>query len=295
MMRVLIGSLIALVGNSCLAFQLSGRNSLYQHTFHASLPDSLEAPGEDTEYIACLRGKLEILQGVVKDLGEQKAARKEKVVAVENEHAEIVSDLEKQRHRNTEAHLSSRIEELLGEISRAQKLEDAACTRVDSMTSQLKEKSRELTLIHEELDQKEGELEKTRDKILIYEKETLQMERRQKENEKLGAQKVLSLKTEHLNELNKSGARIERMDYIIHEQKAEVAVLRERLEEGEAKCNERVEIASAAVEAAEKRTKNVTEELNISESHRKRLQVQTKLQQLVLRGLLAQLKDTPSP
>lgn len=286
-MKLLTGFLI--VAN-CLAFQLLGRGSPIQHTaVHDALRNPFEAPTEDKNDAEFLRGKLAILHGVIKELGEHELAHKERIVAMQSEHAKTVADLEEQQ-QNNEGVGESRIE-LLELISRLQKLQEAASAKVETMTSQLGEKDKEVQFIQNQLDQKEGELEAMKNANLVCEQQLSTMKRLHRENEELETHKYLSLETKHLRELEEVDARIQRMEKIVTDQRKEMASLKDKIKEDEARCTERVEIATAAVEAAEKRANNKVQD---SERQRKRSQVQMQLQRLVLQGLLAQLKDNSS-
>lgn len=261
-----------------LAFQLSSRGALRECIPRAA-PNPTDFPNGANDIVG-LTGKLEILQGVVKELSKQGMSCTERIVALRNDHTIALSGLET-KHRITKAHDVSKIEELLETISRLEKQQDETCEKVESIASGFVGKTKELQLMQQQFARKEEELERASSNMILYEKEIKEMQKMLEDIEESEAQMFLKGKND----------RIEELENLITEQNTEASMLREQLLKCETKCKEHVEIATAAVEAAEKRAKNGAKELSFSESLRKRSQVQLKLQQLVIQGLLAKLEE----
>lgn len=112
---------------------------------------------------------------------------------------------------------------------------------------------------------------------------------RRNEYQDVHRQEILSLDRLAQDELVKDNEMIEELRALNTKQRGEILSLRGEIEASETKWQESTAIASAAVEAAERRSTTFATQLKTLERRHKKAQMYCKLQRLVIQGLLKEM------
>jgi hypothetical protein len=278
---------------------------------------------QESKQVELLEGKLAILQEVVKELHHREIQHKNSSAASKQEKDEATMRLEKEvdnskifereqteKIENLNERLLSRRKDFDQEIEALKTSMGLKCDEKDNELVVLRENSLQMKEDYEtEIDKLRGELavkaaelgsleEKYETDGLENDKKIAKLEQRV-ENHNLQLEKEIQrvkreLEDEHHAELAEKRMEIAQIQLEIQDYKKQIRSLAskvEELSEGDSNHEERIEIATAAVHAAEKRGEAASRELQDSEKRRKQLQVFLKLQQLTLQGLVDEMQE----
>ncbi len=279
-MKYLLGLIFSM---SCSAYLASRKHSfgrnVYQNTYVF-----LSEPLGDSGDSSLIRAKLDILQGIVKEIHQNEIMLKGQLSEVQ----ETLDDhycVAKRDPNEEKAHESVKLEELPKRNERAANMRQAKAEQVASLTSASEARADEVQHLQELVDRQEQELQKAAVEIISVQGQLQQLNRIVQAQEDQHATQLLFL---HEQLRHEKQTNIKFRD-TSGQQTREITSLMAKLEDSEIQWKERMDIATAAVEAADKRGKEMAKELIISERRRRRAQVYLSLQRLLLQGLLEQM------
>lgn len=260
--------LFSIVVMNCSAFLASWKDKPGVNLTQR-LPSSLLKVNNDPGVVSLDKAKLVILQGIVMELRQNEAIRAESPGARQMEHCARAPGLEEDCWTADE-----RLCRVEGEIEQGKEYRADTQQRqrksVASLTSELAASLRDVQILQGLLDQKQRDLETAQ----AQQVESMHI--------------VMSLKEQLYHEKDKYSETMQNLRAQNEEKRNEIMVLRMQLNDTKVNGKERIEIAKAAVESAERRRTKIKEDLGKSERQRRRAQVIINLQRLVLKGLIEQ-------
>lgn len=293
---------------------------------HATLllerPMSSQLKYGEREEIDLLQGKVKILEEVVKELHHRENNHRDSTKTKQEEHQQVVRALEKdlERYKVQETEQTRQFQNLKeSQILQGKKYEEDVAAITETLGQRCKESDKKLLASQEKLFRleegfkndtaklqgrlanREEELNILKEKIKMLgtqgeEENALQnnrissLERRLRDAEQgkadMEKEHELTLQARN-NEISKINLKVGDGLDIIHSLRAEL----KEMTRVDSDRDEQVEIATAAVEAAQKREKVATTMLVESETRTKQARVILKLQQLTLKALADELRE----
>jgi hypothetical protein len=253
----------------CSAF--SADSSFWHHS------ESKSALRSQAGNLDLLAAKLDVLQGVVKDLHRRQNVHQEKVSDIDNQHVEEVSVTERQNLDSRNTRNKFRFEADAGRLRQEQQSDKHKMvyllSEIDLLSGNIKDMSTKLERIHTEIE--------TANEIIAVERGL------RAKNDESYKKRLRDLQIEYMEDrarlMSESESEIEKSARCL----ADVVMSNEEQARNEQrKKEEREEIAAAAVKSSQRRATHLEEKLVSSEKKVSRLRAQIKLQQLMMRAFL---------
>jgi len=232
--------------------------------------------GEVAAPASLLAAKVDVLQGIVKDLHRRERLHGEELAVMNKQHLEEMS-IRGDEHMTTK-HEAEQLKTELCRLREEQHLHGDKCAQLMSKIGML---SGTVDELNAQLDRMRIEIEGA-NRIIAAER------RRRVETDESCSQRLVDLQTEFTKEHEQTKRELEMERERSARYHLDVSRLTKRVERELLKREEREEIAGAAVEASGRRVKLLEGSLISSEKKISRQQAQIKLQQLLIRGLLQQ-------
>jgi hypothetical protein len=252
----------------CSAFRA---DSSFWH--HSESKSALRSQAGNLDLLAA---KLDVLQGVVKDLHRRQNVHQEKVSEIDNQHVEEVSITERQNLDRRNTRNKFRFEADAGRLRQEQKSDKQKIvyllSEIDLLSGNIKDMSTKLERMHTEIE--------TANEIIAVERGL------RAKNDESYRKRLRDLQIEYMEDrarlMSESESEIEKSARCL----ADVVMSNEQARNEQRKKEEREEIAAAAVKSSQRRATHLEEKLISSEKKVSRLRAQIKLQQLMMRAFL---------
>jgi chromosome segregation ATPase len=227
--------------------------------------------GKVTENAYLLVEKIDVLQGVVKELQKRETRILEDAAAIEQQHAEDVSVMARKHSTFTD-----QLEMEIGRLKR-QKISDEKRT-VDLM-NEMEKLSGKVQGLKAKLKRMTMEIEEG-DRSITFER------KKRAESEEAYEQRIVDLQSMNQEKVLRIISELEEEREKSSRYQTDMMRLTKQAENETSKRKEREEIATSAVEVSKNKVMCLEEKLVSSQQKCLRLQAQIKLQRLVLRGFL---------
>jgi chromosome segregation ATPase len=239
---------------------------------------SLDSQVKETDTPALLAAKLDVLQGVAKDLRMRERLHLENAAMIDKQHADEMSNQEK-RHQMAERRSTERVDQLEAENRHLKQQQEFDEERIIQLTREMLTVSGKIEVLNAQLKRMNTEIEEANQVVAVERKS-------RNENDETYENRIMNLRTEYEGKCARltSELEMERENSAIYH--ADALKFVQQAKNEALKRKEREEIATAAVEASEKRATLLEEKLISSEKKRSRLQAQIKLQRLLISGFL---------